>query len=147
VQLTGAKGRRTVKAAEFFKGLYETAISPTEVLTAIRIPPATAESRYGFAEFARRRGDYAIVGLAATARADGQILRDVRLAYFGVGATPLRARNAEAALMNGNVDDAIAALARDLDPPDDIQASGRLKKYLAGVLLRRVVRQLAEKQP
>jgi carbon-monoxide dehydrogenase medium subunit len=144
VEITGAGGKRTVKADEFFKGLYETAISPTEVLTAIRIPVAAGESRCGFAEFARRHGDYAIVGLAATAKADGKRLSDVRLAYFGVGATPLRARTAEAALVNGDTDDAVAALARDLDPPDDIQASGRLKKYLAGVLLRRVAQQLME---
>ncbi len=68
----------------------------------------------------------------------------MRLAYFGVGTTPLRAKSAEAALVNGDVEDAIAALNRDLDPPDDIQASGRLKRYLAGVLLRRVAQQLVE---
>jgi carbon-monoxide dehydrogenase medium subunit len=144
VELAGAGGRRTVKADEFFKGLYETAISPAEVLTAIRIPPATAQSRYGFAEFARRRGDYAMVGLAASARADAGRLTDVRLAYFGVGPTPLRAKSAEAALANGSVEDAVTALARDLDPPDDVQANSRVKKHLAGVLLRRVAQQLAK---
>ena len=56
----------------------------------------------------------------------------------------MRARNAEAALAADDVDGAVAALARDLDPPDDVQAEGRVKKHLAGVLLRRVARQLSE---
>lgn len=144
VEIAGAGGRRAVKADDYFKGLYETALAPAEVLTAIRVPVAGPESRCGFAEFARRHGDYAIVGLAASAKANGKRLADLRLAFFGVGATPLRAKHAETALMNGSVDDAVAALARDLDPPDDVHANGRLKKHLAGVLLRRVAQQLVE---
>ena len=144
IDVTGPKGKRTVKAEDFFKGLFETALGPQDVLTAIRVPAATAQSRVGFAEFAMRRGDYAMVGLAASARADGKGLADVRLAYFGVGATPLRAKQAEAALADSKVDAAIAALDNDLDPPDDIQATGAAKKHLAKVLLRRVARQLLE---
>ena len=146
LEIAGPKGKRTVKADDFFKGLFETALGPHDLLTAIRVPEATAQSRVGFAEFARRRGDYAIVGLAASARSDGKGLTDVRLAYFGVGATPLRAKKAEAALANGKLDAAIAALNDDLDPPDDIQESGAVKKHLAGVLLKRVAQQLAEKR-
>jgi carbon-monoxide dehydrogenase medium subunit len=112
------------------------------VLTAIRVPAATADTRVGFAEFARRHGDYAMVGLAACARVDGTRLADVRLAYFGVGATAVRASKAEAELANGDVEAAVSALADDLAPPDDIHASGAVKIHLAGVLLRRVARQL-----
>jgi carbon-monoxide dehydrogenase medium subunit len=146
LEIAGPKGKRTVKADDFFKSLFETALGPHDLLTAIRVPEATAQSRVGFAEFARRRGDYAIVGLAASARSDGKGLTDVRLAYFGVGATPLRAKKAEAALANGKLDAAIAALNDDLDPSDDIQESGAVKKHLAGVLLKRVAQQLAEKR-
>jgi aerobic carbon-monoxide dehydrogenase medium subunit len=142
VDVTGPKGKRTVKADDFFKGLFETALGPQDVLTAIRVPAAGKDTRVGFAELARRHGDYAIVGLAASARADGKTLADVRLAFFGVGATPLRARKAEAALVTGNVDAAVAAL--DLEPHDDVQASAAVKKHLAGVLLRRVATQLME---
>ena len=60
VEITSAKDRRTVKADDFFKGLFETALGPHDVLVAIRLPAATAQSRVGFAEFARRRGDYAM---------------------------------------------------------------------------------------
>lgn len=146
IEIAGPKGKRTVKADDFFTGLFKTALGAHDVLAAIRLPAATAQSRVGFAEFARRRGDYAMVGLAASARADGKGLADVRLAYFGVGATPLRAKKAEAELASGKLDAAIAALATDLDPPDDLQATGAVKKHLAGVLLKRVALQLAERR-
>ena len=142
VDAIGPKGKRTIKADDFFKGLFETALGQQEVLTAIRLPAATGATRVGFTELARRHGDYAMVGLAATASANGKGLADVRLAYFGVGATPVRAKKSEAALAGGDIEAAVAAL--DVDPTDDIQASGATKKHLAGVLLRRVGKQLME---
>jgi len=145
VAIAGPKGRRTVKADDFFKGLFETALGPGDVLTAIRVPAATAETRTGFGEFARRHGDYAMAGLAASARANGKGLTDTRLVFFGVGTMPVRARGAEAALAGGDLDAAVEALSKDLDPPDDVQASGPVKTHLAGVLLRRVAKQLMEK--
>lgn len=144
VDIAGPAGQRTVKADDFFHGLFETALGPRDVLTVIRLPAATRESRVGFAELARRHGDYAMVGLAATARANGKTLTDVRLAFFGVGATPVRARGAERALAAGDVEAGVKALAQDLDPPADVQATGAVKEHLAGVLLRRVARQLNE---
>jgi len=111
VDIAGPAGKRTVRADDFFKDLFETALGPRDVLAAIRVPAATADTRVGFAELARRHGDYAMVGLAACARGDGQKLADVRLAYFGVGATPVRARRAEAALADGDIETAVAALA------------------------------------
>jgi carbon-monoxide dehydrogenase medium subunit len=142
VEATGPKGKRTIKAADFFKGLFETALAPDEMLTAIRVPAADKDTRVGFAELARRHGDYAIVGLAACARAASKGLSDIRLAYFGVGDTPVRATKAEAALEKGDVEAAVKAL--DLDPNDDVQATAAVKKHLAGVLLRRVAAQLME---
>jgi carbon-monoxide dehydrogenase medium subunit len=140
--IAGPQGARVVSADDFFKGLFETALTARDVLTAIRIPAAGADTRVGFAEFARRHGDYAMVGLAACARADRQRLRDLRLAYFGVASTPVRAHHAEQALTDRDIDAAVHALAQDLNPPDDVQASGAVKTHLAGVLLRRVARQL-----
>ena len=142
VEANGPKGKRSIKADDFFKGLFETALGAQDVLTAIRVPAATKDTRVGFAELARRHGDYAIVGLAASAKADGKNLKDVRLAFFGVGATPVRAKKSEAALAGGDVEAAVKAL--DLDPSDDVQATGAAKKHLAGVLLRRVAKQLME---
>jgi carbon-monoxide dehydrogenase medium subunit len=142
IDVYGPKGKRTIRAQDFFKGLFETALGPQEVLTAIRVPAAGKETRTGFAEVARRHGDYAMVGLAASARADGKGLRDVRLAFFGVAAMPVRARQSEAALTKGDIEAAVAAL--DLSPHDDVQASGAVKRHLAAVLLRRIAPQLME---
>lgn len=145
IDVHGPKGKRTIKAQDFFRGLFETALTPRDVLTAVRVPVANGDMRIGFAELARRHGDYAIVGLAASARATGGNLADVRLAFFGVGDTPVRATKAEAALVRGEVDAAVDAL--DLDPHDDVQATAKVKKHLAGILLRRVARQLMEANP
>jgi aerobic carbon-monoxide dehydrogenase medium subunit len=142
VAISGPKGQRTEKADNFFRGLFDTALDPTDVLTAIRIPAATKDTRVGFAEFARRHGDYAMAGLAASAKANSKGFSEVRLVYFGVGATPVRAKQSEAALADGDVDAAVNAL--DIDPHDDVQADAATKKHLAGVLLRRVAKQLAE---
>ena len=142
IDIAGPRGKRKVNADAFFKGLFETALRPQEMVTAVRIPAADKSTRVGFAELARRHGDYAMVGLAATARAQAKGVADVRLAYFGVGSTPVRAKKAEAALAAGNIDAAVNAL--DLEPPDDVQATSKVKKHLAGVLLRRVAKQLLE---
>ena len=142
IVISGPRGKRTVEAEKFFKGLFETALQPRDVLIAVRVPTAGKDMRTGFAELARRHGDYAMVGLAASGRATNKGLKDVRFCFFGVGDRPLRAKRAEAALAGGDVEAAIAAL--DLDPQDDVQASGAVKKHLAGVLLRRVAAQLME---
>jgi carbon-monoxide dehydrogenase medium subunit len=146
MEIVGPQGRRTVKADDFFKALFETALAPRDVLTLIRIPAASATTRIGFAELARRHGDYAMVGLAACARADGKGLTDIRLVYFGVGTIPVRARNAETALSGSDLDGAVGALDTDLDPSDDVQATAAVKTHLAGVLLRRVAKQLLAQQ-
>lgn len=143
VEIKGRDGTRTIPADGFFRGLFETALGPGDVLTAIRVPVAQPGDRFGFAELARRHGDYALVGLAGAIRATGDRSRTFRLAYFGVGATPLRARGAEGALAEGDVEAAVASLTRDLDPHGDVHASSAAKRHLAGVLLRRVAAQLS----
>jgi carbon-monoxide dehydrogenase medium subunit len=142
IDIAGPRGKRKVKADAFFKGLFETALRPQEMIIAVRVPAADKATRVGFAELARRHGDYAMVGLAASARGNGKGLAVVRLAYFGVGDTPIRVKKAEAALAAGDVEAAVKAL--DLDPHDDVQATAKTKRHLAGVLLRRVAKQLME---
>ena len=141
IEIAG-KGTRRVKAEAFFKGLFETALGPHDILTRVRVPVARAGDRFGFAELARRHGDYALVGLAARATAEGSALRDIRLVYFGVGVTPVRAKAAEGELAGGDVEAAVAALEDDLNPTDDVHASAAARQHLAGVLLTRVAKQL-----
>lgn len=141
--------RREIAAAEFFRGIYTTALEPGEVLTEVVVPPAGRAWRSAIDELARRHGDFALAGLAAHARVDGGSLDEVRLVFFGVGAVPVRAHGAERALANrrpdaGAVDAAVRALDGDLDPPGDIHASGAVRLQLARVLLSRVVPRLVE---
>ena len=136
-----ARGRRTIEAEHFFTGLFATALAPDELLVAVELDPPEPGDAAGFAELARRSGDYAMVGLAAhRGRKDG-----LRLAYFSAGPVPVLARHAGAALDRDPADlaTAIAALPRDLAPHDDLQASAATRLHLAGVLLRRVMNELA----
>jgi carbon-monoxide dehydrogenase medium subunit len=147
MDVQGSGGQRRVKADEFFRGLFETALEAGDILTKIRIPAAREDERFGFAELARRHGDYALVGLAAKTIASGASLKDFRLVYFGVGATPVRARGAEKVLADGDLDSAIAALSNDLAPHDDVHASAAARRHLAGVLLRRVLEDMRGAKP
>ncbi len=148
LQLASRQGERSVAARDFFRGLYETALRPDEIITAIDIPAAPPGERSVFLELARRRGDYAIVGLCACARSEQGALRSLRLVFFGVGGRPVEANAAAEALSEGAALDRVvaaqAALADDLDPPADLQADGATKLHLARVLLGRAVRALAE---
>jgi carbon-monoxide dehydrogenase medium subunit len=126
---TGKKGERRIRAADFFKGLFETDLKADELLAAVEFKPQKAGERSAFLELARRQGDYAIVGLAAFA-ANGT----KRLAFFGAGDRALLARNAAGAK---DLEAAKAALAKDLQPPADLYHSSQTKLHLARVLLER----------
>ena len=127
--VAGTEGRRQVKAADFFKGLFETALAPGELVVAAEFPAQLKDQRTAFAELARRHGDYAIVGLAAFA-ANGT----KRFAFFGAADRAVLARHAARA---SDLDAAKAALAKDLQPPADLYHSSATKLHLARVLLER----------
>jgi len=141
--LASQQGTRQVAAGDFFRGLYETARRPDEIVKAVSFPKAFGARPFAFEELARRHGDYAMVGLAATA-ASVAPLKDLRLAFFGITDRAIRAKNAEQALNSRAPDDeqaieaaksTIATLAFD----GDLQASATTKRHLAGVLLKRVL--------
>ncbi len=146
--LQGTQGERRVAAADFFQGLYTTALQEGELLAACELPLAAADERQHFSELARRHGDYAIAGLAACARRAADRLLDVRLAFLSLGDRPLRASAAEAILQAGPLDDARiaaadAALRAELVPFADLTHSAAAKTQLAATLMRRAVRALA----
>ena len=144
VRVTGLGSRRDIPAQRFFRGTYVTELAPGELVTAVVVPPIGPGWRSRFAELARRHGDYALVGLAAHCRVDGTAIMEARLAFCGVGPTPVRAFRAEAALSGRRPDpDVVAetgrALDADLDPPSDVHGSPALRRHLARVLLSRSV--------
>lgn len=146
LEIAGPNGQRRVNAADFFRGLFETALQPGEILLAAEYPKPLAGWRWGFQELARRHGDYALVGLAAMIKGD-TVCNTARLVYFAIEDRPVLARAAGDALTGQKLDgDAIAAaqaaLTDDLDPQGDLHADAATKRHLAGVLAGRVLRAL-----
>lgn len=142
VEATGPDGTRRIAAADFFHGPFETALQPGELLTAIEIPRPAADTVWSYDKLARRNGDYALAGLTLTGRSAGDRLTGLAIAVFGVADRPGLCPGAARAIEAGDVDAAVAALARDLAPMDQPGCSGATKLHLAGVLLRRAVASL-----
>lgn len=145
----GPAGERRIPAKDFFIGIYETALSPQELLVAIELPVAAKNSAHFFCEFARRHGDYAIIGLATQAIVENGQLIDFRPAYFSVGDRPQLAKAADrlikTAITPALLSEALKALSEELDPPEDQQASSSMRRHLAKVLLRRCVSALLDR--
>jgi carbon-monoxide dehydrogenase medium subunit len=146
-----ARGERWIDAHAFFRGPLATALGPEEMLVEIAIPPLAPRSGTCFLEVARRRGDYALVGVAAvvTLGPDGTCTA-AGLALCGAGATPVRATKGAAALVERRagareIADAAAAAAGEIDPPANVHATAAFRRHLAGVLTRRAVTTAAER--
>jgi carbon-monoxide dehydrogenase medium subunit len=139
----GQAGERRIAAQDFFTGIYETALSPEELLVAVELPVARKNALHFFHEFARRHGDYALLGLAAQAVVEAGGFTDLRLAFFAVGDRPVLAKAAKklvgVAVTPAVLSDASDALSEELDPYDDQQASASMRRHLAKVLLARCV--------
>jgi carbon-monoxide dehydrogenase medium subunit len=148
MHVAGKGGTRDIAATDFFKGLYETALGEGEILTAVSVPKIAAGWKSGFMELARRHGDYAIIGLCAHLQFDGAKFGDTRLVFFNAGDRPVSAPQT-AALLNGQSwsgelsEKLSASLREELDPPDDLNANGPMRKHLAGVLVKRTLAPLA----
>jgi aerobic carbon-monoxide dehydrogenase medium subunit len=139
LHVQGAGGARTIPADDFFLGVYETALIPGEILTQIEFPLPAAGARHGFRELARRRGDYAMTGLALMSG------RAPRIVWFALSDRPVRALAAEAALAAGADIEAVASLATDgIEVLGDMNASEAAKRHYARVLLSRV---LSDRRP
>jgi carbon-monoxide dehydrogenase medium subunit len=139
---------RRIPAAQFFTGLYATALKPYEMISAVEFPVAKAGECATILELARRSGDYAMAGVAAKARLAGSTLVEPQLVFFGVGDRPVAAQRAMAAMSGQQVlattiAVAQAALDADLDPPADQHGSPQTKRHLARVLLARALARLA----
>jgi carbon-monoxide dehydrogenase medium subunit len=134
----GPSGERRIAAADFFIGLFETALAPNEILVAVEFPVPAQGAIAGFGELVRRHGDYAIVGLAAQGARAGSRWTSLRLGFFGASDRPVRADAASDALIAGDIEKAQNALGQDLKPQADAENSPETKLHLAKVLLKRV---------
>jgi carbon-monoxide dehydrogenase medium subunit len=145
IEVVGSQGKRIIAAADLFMGPLMTSLAADEIIVAVTFAAWPATRRWGFQEFARRRGDFALAGVAVCYDEDAQgKAQNVRIGAISVGDTPLRLTQAEAALSGKSVDAAsIAAAAKaasaEVDPADDIHASARYRKSLVGTLLSRAL--------
>jgi carbon-monoxide dehydrogenase medium subunit len=145
IAVAGRSGTHDIAAADFFHGALTTALKPDEIITAIRFPAWPARRRYGFAEFARRRGDFALAAAALFYDEDGDgKARNARVGAIGVADRPLRLAAVEQLLNDRDIDAttiaaAEAAAAASVDPPDDIHAGGAYRKTLIGVMVERAL--------
>jgi len=124
-------------------------LAPDEVLTAIRFPVWAGRCGFAVEEIARRAGDFALVGVVCAIGLDGEGAIDrAGIGLFGVGATPVRARQAEQALLAGAGEAAVVAAVRaEINPTDDIHATAHYRRAVTGVLAgRAVARAKAEAQ-
>jgi aerobic carbon-monoxide dehydrogenase medium subunit len=135
IVVRGAGGERTVAAGDFFRGVFETALGPQDVVTEIRVP--SLAGGWSYLKFRRRSQDWATVGVAAVQDDGG-----ARVALTSMGATPLRASAVEQALAGG-ADPASAAeqAAEGTSPPSDTAGSADFRRHLAKVLVRRALEQ------
>jgi aerobic carbon-monoxide dehydrogenase medium subunit len=151
VEITSTRGTRRVPFAEFPVAFMATAVEPDEIVTAIEIPLWPAGHGYSFHEYARRRGDFAIVGAAALLDlASDRTVRRASLTLCGVGIGPLRMSEAEHMLTGQRFDrgtaQAAAATAKTIRPVSDIHASADYRRHLAEVLAFRALRDAAARR-
>jgi carbon-monoxide dehydrogenase medium subunit len=135
--IRGEAGTRSVPAAEFFQGFFETALEPGELLTEIQVPKPAVPAAWSFQKFNKRAIDFAMVGVAVQGRS---------VALINMGSTPLRATAVEAALANGaSVADAAALAAEGTNAGSDIHASKAYREHLARVLVRRALEEASSR--
>ena len=150
VILSSAAGTRTIPMREFYLGLYETALRPDEVLTAVRVPKRRPGQFHAIDEIVRRRGDFALAGLAVSGVAEKGAVEAISLALFGVADRPVLATDAADLLIGKALDPAQIETAKDaviasLDPPDDPITPPAYRRHIGGVLVQRLLGQIREK--
>ncbi len=149
ILVIGSRGRRTIAARDFFLGPLSTALEIDELVVEVRLPPWKPERRHAFEEFARRRGDFALAGVALHYDLDADDRAfDPHIGAIGVADRPLRLHEAEALIAGrvideGAIRDAAAAASASVDPADDIHAPGHYRRALLGVLLERALARAA----
>lgn len=142
--IAGQEGRRNVRAAQFYKGLFETDLKPGELLVEVRLPKQKPKQKWGFSELARRHGDFALAGLAAITQQDGDIVTDARLVYVGCTDCAKLAKGVAQKLHGqrlplGESNWLPAVIAADLAPVDTPGLSAATKVQLAATLTRRTL--------
>ncbi len=153
VLVQSSHGERVIKAEEFFTGYLSTALEPGEMLTEVRFPMLASQAGWAFMEFARRSGDYAMVGAAAVLNptADDRCM-SAHIAYLGIAGAPVRGHAIEDAIVGTSLDepvlDAAAEIASTLvsDDMGDVHATVEYRRVLTAELTKRVLKAAWERR-
>jgi carbon-monoxide dehydrogenase medium subunit len=144
LEAVSRRGRRTVPAADFFTGLWSTALEPDELLAQVRFPVWRGRTGFAVEEFARRHGDFAIAGAAVGVQLGGDDrIERAAIAYFGLGSTPGRAHSVEADLMRRPAREVAArelgqlAMSGVTEPADDLQGSAAYRLRVGAAMVER----------
>ena len=149
IAVVGKSGAHVIQAADFFQGALTTALTPDEIIVEIRLPAWPAGRRWGFQEFARRRGDFAMAAAAVFYDQDERgKARNAHVGVIGVGDRPLRLTAVEDVLNGESIDEATiakadAATSAAVDPQDDIHASAAYRRSLVGTMVERALKNAA----
>ena len=144
VVAVGAGGERAIDAASFFTGPYTNSLDDAELLSHVTFPVMPPTTRCAFKEFARRKGDFAMAGVAAAVDFASDSVTTARLTAFAIGSNPVRLASAEQTLADRRLDDAAiadagAAAAAEVEPWDDIHGSANYRGQLVDVLVQRTL--------
>ena len=149
IAVVGKSGAHVIQAADFFQGALTTALTTDEIIVEIRLPAWPAGRRWGFQEFARRRGDFAMAAAAVFYDQDERgKARNAHVGVIGVGDRPLRLTAVEDVLNGESIDEATiakadAATSAAVEPQDDIHASAAYRRALVGTMVERALRSAA----
>ncbi len=150
VVAVGPKGRRVIQIDDFFTGLFENSLAENEILTEIQIPTPPPNSGGAYLKMERKVGDYAVAAVAVQLTLDGDTCTAIRIGLTNVSSVPMRAKNAEAALLGATLDDmalkaAGAAAAAECDPSADLRGPVDYKRDIVRVLVKRAVRKAVQR--
>jgi carbon-monoxide dehydrogenase medium subunit len=146
IAVVGKAGARVFQAADFFQGALTTALTPDEIIVEVRLPAWPKSRRWGFQEFARRRGDFAMAAAAVFYDQDASgKATNAHVGVIGVSDRPRRLPSVEAVLNGQKIDEAIIAKAEAathaaVDPQDDIHASAAYRRALVGTMVERALK-------
>ncbi len=139
-------GEREIAARDFFTGVMSTALAPDELLREVRLPLLPGDARFGFAEFSRRAGDFAMASALAVLRLAGGVISEARIGVGGAEAFARRLEPAEASLIGQQADEAAFAraariAAASVDPLEDAQTDAACRRDLVAAMVRRALMQ------
>jgi CO/xanthine dehydrogenase FAD-binding subunit len=145
IRARSLNGERWIAAKDFFTSALTTVLESDEMLMEVELPAAPARRGSAFIEVARRRGDFALIGVACTVAVDDDgRCREARIGLCNAGETPILAETAGQSLAGGEIgtaeiDQAAALVQNAIDPGGNIHASKEFQRHLASVLTRRAL--------